>query len=138
MEDPQTDLQIYWLDQDQTILVADFGAELTVDKVLEGMDAIAEALKASDRLVHFIGDLSHTYVDPQVSSKVLGNATTLVQHPFWSHPNMGFTMVMLGQTFLERTTNIFSKLFQKLYTVDTVDEAIALIEERTGQRVRII
>lgn len=124
-------ITVEWGNEAQTILLITYHDPLSVDEIAQAQDEQAAALDGLSHPVTFIINMLNM---KDLPANLLTSLPRMGQHRVINHPNLALLIGVVDDFFLQRLSEIFSRVFRKTRAVRTLDEAYRLAEAELQAR----
>jgi hypothetical protein len=116
--------RVIWDNEEKNIVRYVFEGKWTLDELYAVMKEEDQMMAAVTHRVDVIVDFQDSGAIPD---RLLANFPKIFESSSASHPNVGMTVIIGAAGFAEMLANIFSKVFTRMLTAQTLEEARAII-----------
>jgi hypothetical protein len=117
-------VRVIWDNEEKNIVRYVFEGKWTLDELYAVMKEEDQMMAAVTHRVDVIVDFQDSGAIPD---RLLANFPKIFESSSASHPNVGMTVIIGAAGFAEMLANIFSKVFTRMLTAQTLEEARAII-----------
>ncbi len=124
-------VSVIWDNEEQTIIRYVFEGRWTLDELFVVMEQEDQMIASVEHMVDIIVDFQNSGTVPD---HLIANFPKIFESSSASHPNVGITVIVGAAGFAEMLANIFSKVFTRMVTASTLEQARAIIAKEQVNR----
>jgi len=124
-------VRVIWDNEEKNIVRYVFEGKWTLDQLYATMEEEDQMMAAVTHRVDVIVDFQNSGAIPD---RLLANFPKIFESSAASRPNVGMTVIIGAAGFAEMLANIFSKVFSRMLTASTLEEARAILAREQANR----
>jgi hypothetical protein len=124
-------VSVIWDNEEQTTIRYIFEGRWTLDELFAVMEQEDQMMTSVEHMVDIIVDFQNSGTVPD---HLIANFPKIFESSSASHPNVGITVIVGAAGFAEMLANIFSRVFTRMVTASTLEQAQAIIAKEQANR----
>lgn len=122
MEDPR--IRLRWADPEKTVLIYEFERGWRTEEYLAASSQAGAMMSEVQHRVHVINLMNRS----SAPASIVAAFPRMIRSAPFSHPNMGAMVMVEMVAYTEFAAQTFGKVFMKLYSAESLEEALTLVK----------